>query len=62
MQVPFSTAKEKVELMHEYFFKHLSIGTARLKEDNETDEEDKQKRVKIESKVGKPSCTSKWNA
>ena len=51
-QVPFSIAIEKVELMQECFYKHLRMGTARMKEDKET-EQDKQKRVKIESKVGK---------
>ena len=38
-------------LMHECFPKHLRMGTAK-KEDKETEEEDKQKRVEIENKVG----------
>ena len=45
-------AMEKVELMHECFPKHLHMGTARMQDDKET-EEDNQKRVKIEiNKVG----------
>ena len=39
---------ENVELMHEYFPKHLYMGTVRLKKDKETEEEGKQKRVKSE--------------
>ena len=43
---------EKVELMHECVDKYLQMGTARMK-DEETAEEGKQKRVKMErSKVG----------
>ena len=32
-------AIENGELMHECFPKHLRMGTARMKEDNETDED-----------------------
>ena len=40
-------AVENAELMHEFFLKHLRMGTARMKEDKET-EEGKQKRVIME--------------
>ena len=49
-QVPFGMAIENVELMHECFPKHFRMGTARIKEHNETDEDGKQKRVKMESR------------
>ena len=40
------------ELMHEYFPKHLRMGTARMKLDRER-EEDKKRRVSMErSKAG----------
>ena len=38
-------AIENGELMHECFPKHLRMGTARLKSDNETEEESKKKRM-----------------
>ena len=37
--------KKNVELMHECFPKHLHMGTARVKEDEETEGEGKQKNV-----------------
>ena len=50
-QVPFSTAKGIVVLVHGCFPKHFPMGTARMK-DKET-EEGKQKRVEMErSKIG----------
>ena len=36
------------ELMHECFPKHLRMGTARLKLDNETKEEGKKRRINVE--------------
>ena len=52
-QVPISVAIEKLELMDECFPKHLCTVTARMKENKETDEKDKRKRVKFKkSKVG----------
>ena len=46
-------AIENGELMRECFSKYLRMETTRMKEDKETKEEDKQKRVKLErSKVG----------
>ena len=36
------------ELMHECFPKHWRMGTARMKEDKETDEEDKNRGVSAE--------------
>ena len=39
-------AIEKMESMCECFTKHLSVGTAGMKDDNET-KEDKLKRVKV---------------
>ena len=41
-EVPFSMAIGNGELMHECFTKHSRMGTARLKEDNGTDEKDKK--------------------
>ena len=40
-------AIENGELMHECFPKHLRMGTARMNEDKETEEDDKQKLVKM---------------
>ena len=37
-EVPFSMAIRNGELMHECFPKHSRMGTARMKEDNETEE------------------------
>ena len=36
------------ELMHECFPKHLCMGTARMKSDKKTDEEDKKRGVSME--------------
>ena len=36
------------ELMHECFPKHLRMGTARMKQDNETDEGGKKRGVSME--------------
>ena len=36
--------------MHECFPKHLSMGTARLKQDNETEEENKNRKMTAERK------------
>ena len=47
--VPFSMAIGNGELMHECFPKHLCMGTARLKKDNETQEEGKNRRMNVES-------------
>ena len=41
-KISFSMAIGKVELRHECFPKHLHIGRARMKEDNETDDEGKR--------------------
>ena len=40
-QVPFSMAIENGELMQDCSLEHLRMGTARLKNDNETEEEGK---------------------
>ena len=41
------------ELMHEFFFKHSRMGTARMKQDKETDEYGKKRGVSMErSKEG----------
>ena len=51
--VPSSIAIKNGGIMHECFPKHLCMGTARMKEDKETEEKYKQNRVKMErSKVG----------
>ena len=47
-KVPFSMAIGDWELMHECFPKHSRIGTERMKEDNETDEEGKKRGVSME--------------
>ena len=41
-------AIENGELKHECFPKHLRMGTARLKLDNETEEESKNRRMNVE--------------
>ena len=41
-------AIENGELMHECFPKHLRMGTARLKQDNETEEESRKRRMNVE--------------
>ena len=41
-EVPFSMAVGNSELIHECFSKHSRIGTARMKKDNETDEDGKK--------------------
>ena len=52
-KVPFSMAKGNGELMHECFPKHSRMGTARTKEDKETDEDDTKRGVSMErSKAG----------
>ena len=40
------------ELMHQYFPKHWRMGTARMKEDNETDEDGKKRGVSMEKVKG----------
>ena len=46
-------AIEKAQLTHECFPKHSLMGTAGMKKDKETEEEGKQKRMKMKkSKVG----------
>ena len=49
-QVSFRMAIEKVKLMHEHFPKYLHMGTVGMKDDKETGEEAKQKRVIIKKK------------
>ena len=52
-EVQFSMAIGNVLLMHECFPIHVPMGTARIKEIKETDEEHEQKRVDMNSsKVG----------
>ena len=46
--VPFSMAIGNGELMHECFPKHLRMGTARIKQDKETDEDGKKRGVRME--------------
>ena len=45
---PFSMAIGNRELMHECFPKHSRMGTAIMKEDNETDEDCKKRGVGME--------------
>ena len=47
-KVPFSMAIGNGKLMHECFQKHLSMGKARTKQDNETDEDGKKRGVSME--------------
>ena len=47
-EVPFSMAIGNGELIHECFPKHSRMGTARMKEDNETDEDGQKKGVSME--------------
>ena len=47
-KVSFSMAIGKGELMHVCFPKHLRMGTARMKQDKETDEGGKEKGVSME--------------
>ena len=47
-EVPFSMAIGNGELMHECFPKHSPMGTARMKEDNDTDEDGKKTGVSME--------------
>ena len=47
-EVPFSMAIGNWELMHECFPKHPSMGTARIKLDNETDEDGQKRGVSME--------------
>ena len=46
-QVPFSMAMGNVELMHEYFPKHLYMGTGRMKLDIEIEKEGDKRRVNM---------------
>ena len=39
------------ELMHKWFPKHWSIGTPRMKKDEETDEEGKKRGLSIERRI-----------
>ena len=42
-----------MKLMHECFLKHLRMGTARMKEDKDTEEDGKKRRENMEiSKAG----------
>ena len=41
-------AKRNVELLHECFPKHSRMGTARMTQDNETNEEGKKRGVRME--------------
>ena len=47
-EAPFSTAIGNGELMHECFAKHSPMGTARMKEDNDTDEDGGKRGVSME--------------
>ena len=47
-EVPFRMAIGNGELMHECFHKHSGMGTVRMKEDKETDEEGKKRGVSME--------------
>ena len=47
-KVPFSVTIGNGELMHECFPKHLSMGKARTKYDEETDEDGKKRGVSME--------------
>ena len=55
-QVPFSMAIKNVELMQECFPKHLSMGTARMKQGREAEEKGRKKIVN-----GKRSTPGKKN-
>ena len=48
-EVPFSMAIGNRELMHEYFPKHSPMRTARMREDNDTDEDGKKRGVSMEN-------------
>ena len=54
-EVSFSMATGNGELMNECFPKHSRMGTARLKQDNRTDEDDKKRGVSTKEK--KPITT-----
>ena len=47
-EVPFSVALGNGELMQECFPKHSRMGTARMKHDNETDEDGQKRGVSME--------------
>ena len=47
-QVPFNMAIEKGEPVHECSPEHMCMGTARLKKNNETEEEGKKNRINAE--------------
>ena len=46
-QVPFCMATENMELVPKYFLKHSHMGTARIEQGKETDEECKKQGVSI---------------
>ena len=48
MRVPFSMAIVNVELIHNCFPNHSSMGTARMKYDKDTEKEGKQRRMNME--------------
>ena len=50
-EVPFSMAIGNEELMQECFPKHSRMGTARMKLDNETDEDGQKRGVSMEKTV-----------
>ena len=50
IEVPFSMAIGNGELIHECFLEHLRMGTARMKEGNETDEDVKKRGVSMGKK------------
>ena len=47
MQVPFRMAIGNVKLMHECFSKRLRMGTVRMKQDKETEEEGKKRKANM---------------
>ena len=47
-EVSFSMGIGSWELMHKCFPKHLRMGTARMKKDNETDEDTQKRGVSME--------------
>ena len=46
--VPFSMAIENVGLMHECYSQHLRMGTERMQEDKDTEEDGKHSGMKME--------------
>ena len=51
-KAPFSIAIGNVELVHECFPEHSPMGTARMKQDKETDEGGKKRGASFFSKAG----------